>query len=412
MKINDLWGLLKKTFQEWSEDKAPRLAAALAYYTVFSLAPFLVVVIAIVGLWLGQQGAQDQILKQVQGLLGTEGGNAIREMIVGVTRPRDSLLASLFGIALLLLGAGGLFGQLQEALNTIWEVAPRPGRGLWGMIKDRFLSFTMVLGIGFLLLVSLVLSAALTAAGVFLQGLFPGFEVLMQAASFILSFAVITLLFALIFKYLPDAEIAWKDVWLGAAVTSLLFSLGKLAIELYVKNSDFTSTYGVAASLVIILIWVYYAGQVLFFGAEFTQVYANTYGSKIVPDPDAVALTEKARRQQGIPHGGSAGAAKQVEGEGLLTAKREAYLEGPPRPLTPADWGIRSLGAILITLAGFTGGLAIFSSRSRSTIRPCVENCKEQLVNRKEKTGRDRKKKVERTARTTARNVKKIFRWG
>ncbi len=302
MKPGDLWGLLKKTFAEWSEDKAPRLAAGLAYYTVFSLAPFLVVVIAIVGLWFGQSKAQSQILSQIEGLVGSQGGQAIQDMIVGASRPRSSILATIIGIVLLLMGAGGLFGQLQDSLNTIWEVAPRPGRGIWGTIKARFLSFTLVLGIGFLLLVSLILSAILTAVGVYLKGLFPGFETMMQIASFLFSFAIITLLFALIFKFLPDAETAWRDVWLGSAVTALLFAIGKLAIDLYVKNSNFTSTYGIAASLVIILLWVYYTGQILFFGAEFTQVYAKAFGKGIVPKPYAAPLSERARAQQGIPH--------------------------------------------------------------------------------------------------------------
>jgi membrane protein len=419
-----MWGLLKKTFSEWSEDKAPRLAAALSYYTVFSLAPFLVVVIAVVGLWLGQQGAQDEILNQIRGVVGTEGGDAIRDMIAGATRPRDSLWATIIGIALLLLGAGGLFGQLQEALNTIWEVAPRPGRGLLGIIKDRFLSFTMVLGVGFLLLVSLVLSTALIAAGTYMQGLFPGFEAVMQGVSFVFSFIIVTLLFALIFKFLPDAEIAWRDVWLGAAVTSLLFSLGKFAIELYVKNSDFTSTYGIAASLVIILLWVYYIGQVLFFGAEFTQVYANMYGSHIVPEEDAVPLTEEARAQQGIPHGGAEGAAQRQgasgavlpatgqeaqAGEGVHRRIPEAHqsVAQPPKPRSPADQGIRALGALLVSLVGFSGGLAIFANQSRPAAVACVENFKKAVEREKKYSGdpKDLAKGVPEVVELKARSI-------
>jgi membrane protein len=305
MKAKDIIPLIKESFSDWSEDKASRLAAALAYYTVFSISPLLVIAIAIAGQVFGQEAAQNQIVGQIQGLVGRESAEAIQGMIENARRPSASLFAASVGVITLLLGASGVFGQLQDALNTIWEVMPRSDRGIMGTIKDRFFSFTMVLGVGFLLLVSLIISAALSALNNFMTGLLPGIEIVWQILNFIISFGVITVLFALIFKVVPDVEIAWGDVWIGALVTALLFTLGKFAIGLYLGNSAVTSTYGAAGALVVILLWVYYSAQILFLGAEFTQVYANKYGSRIVADKNAVPLTEEAREQQGIPHRGS-----------------------------------------------------------------------------------------------------------
>jgi membrane protein len=400
--MGKLFNLLKQTFKEWNEDKAPRLAAALAYYTVFSLAPFLVIIIAIVGLWFGQSAAQKQIMDQITGLVGSNGAQAIEAMIAGASRPRSSILATIIAIALLLFGAGGLFGQLHDALNTIWEITPKPGRNIFRLIRERFLSFVMVLGVAFLMLVSLVLSAGLTAVGTYMKGLFPGFTALMQGVSFLFSFIVITLLFALLYKFLPEAEIAWRDVWLGAAVTALLFSIGKFFIELYVQNGNFTVTYGIAASLIIILLWAYYMGQILLFGAEFTQVYANTYGSHIRVESDAMPTSEVVRGDQGIPHGEKVieaaqrdvrqgpkkggrvvapiGEAPQREGDqppmtsAVLPAtgtpgqdKPIVYNnieQEPKRFSTRADKSLKALQAILISLVGFVSGLALWKSRS------------------------------------------------
>jgi YihY family inner membrane protein len=205
------------------------------------------------------------------------------------------------GLATLAWSASSVFAQLQEALNTIWEVEPKPGAGLLGTVRRRVLSMTMVLGIGFLLLVSLVLSAGLAALGRFFGGLLPGAEALWQVVEFAVSFGVVTLLFAAIYKVLPDAEIRWGDVWVGAAATALLFALGKLLIGLYLGHASVGSTYGAAGSLLVLLVWIYYSAQILFFGAEFTQAYARRYGSRIVPAEGAVAVTEEARAQQGMP---------------------------------------------------------------------------------------------------------------
>jgi membrane protein len=197
--------------------------------------------------------------------------------------------------------SGTVVGQLQDALDTIWEVAPKPGRGIMGFIKDRFLSLAMVLGFGFLLLVSLILSTVLTALGTFFVGLIPAAAPAMEVVNFVISLGVTALLFAMIFKLVPDAKIAWGDVWIGAALTAVLFTLGKFLLGLYLGRSGITSTYGAAGSLVALLVWVYYSAQIVFFGAEFTKAYANRFGSRIVPSRDAVPLTEEARAEQGIP---------------------------------------------------------------------------------------------------------------
>jgi membrane protein len=295
------WSLLRETATDWINDHAPRLGAALAYYTVFSIVPLLVIVIAMIGLVFGQEAAQSYILEQIKSIVGHQSAEAIKEMIQHANKPSTGIVATIIAVATLLLGASGLFGQLQDALNTIWGVERKGGGGIWGMIKDRFLSFMAVLGTGFLLLVSLVLSAALSAIGKWFGGWLPGHEVLLQGLNFLISFAVITGLFAMMFKVLPDARIAWNDVWIGAVMTAFLFTVGKFLIGLYLGKSDVASAYGAAGSLVIVLVWVYYSAQILLFGAEFTQVYANQAGSRIVPAENAVAVddtSEKSSRQE------------------------------------------------------------------------------------------------------------------
>ena len=298
--------LFKETIREWREDGANRLAAALAYYTTFSLAPLLVLIIAIAGLVGGREAAQSQTMAQVQDLLGEDGREFVEGMIESASQPETGLAATFIGAVTLLFGALGVFGELQNSLNTIWEVKPKPARnwidGVRRFVVRRLLSFTMVLGIGFLLLASLVISAAVSAFGEYVGNRWLLADFWLGLINFIISFFVITFLFAMIFKFLPEIKIAWKDVWLGAAVTSALFSLGKFLIGLYLGRSQVGNTFGAAGSLAILLIWVYYSAQILFLGAEFTQVYASRYGSRIVPDPDIVKLSEIERAEKGIPH--------------------------------------------------------------------------------------------------------------
>jgi membrane protein len=292
--LSNLPNLLKLTYQGWKEDRAARLSAALAYYTVFSLAPMLLIIIAVTGFFFGQRDiVQSQVMNQIEGLVGSEGREFVSSLLTSASNPAKGIFATLVGIVTLLFGALGVFNELHNALNTIWEVKVEETKGFVESIKkvlfSRLLSFSMILGIGFLLLVSLVISAILSAVQETVGNAIPVSEILLQLANLVISIAVITILFALIFKFLPDAEIAWRDVWLGAFVTAVLFSLGKFLIGLYLGNSAVASSFGAAGSLVLLLLWIYYSAQILLFGAEFTQVYANEFGSKILPEGEVVA---------------------------------------------------------------------------------------------------------------------------
>lgn len=310
-----LFDVLRETYREWSEDQAARLAAALAYYTAFSIAPLLLLVISIAGLVFGREAAEGQVFAQLQGLLGPDAASAIQEGIANSDNTGAGAISVIIGLATLIWSASNVFSQLQDALNTIWEVKADPDAGIVTTVRRRFLSMTMVLGIGFLLLVSLMLSAGIAAVGAFFSGLLPGGAIVWQALNFALSFAVIALLFAAIYKVLPDVTIAWSDVWIGAGFTALLFTVGKLLIGLYLGHASVGSTFGAAGSLLVFLVWVYYSAQILFFGAEFTQVFARRYGSRIVPAEGAVPLTAEARAQQGIPREEHVEQARQADGQ-------------------------------------------------------------------------------------------------
>jgi membrane protein len=275
--FHSLAELLRATFCEWKEDHCAQLGAALAFYSVFSLTPLLMIAIAIAGLVFGRDAARNGVVEQIRALVGMEAARSIEMMVDASTRPATNKVALAVGIVMLLVGASGVFGQLQDALNVIWEAPTRKGRPLLRMLQDRFLSFTMVLGSGFLLLVSLVISAALTALNDSVARIVSIDPLLLQVLHLIVSFAVTSLLFAMIFKVLPDISIGWNEVWIGAAVTSLLFSIGKVLIGLYLGESGIASVYGAVGSLLILLLWTYYSAQILLFGAEFTQVCANRY---------------------------------------------------------------------------------------------------------------------------------------
>jgi membrane protein len=336
MNFSTIIDLVKETFSEWMEDKASRLAAAIAYYTIFSLAPLVIITLSILGLVFQSEVAEQYLGDQVTALVGADGGEVFQQIAQNASRPSEATGAAIIGIAILLFGASGVFGQLQDSLNTVWEVAPKPGQGIWGIIKSRFLSFTMVLGVGFLLMVSLVISALLAAVGEFISGYFIEYVIIGQIINFLISFGFITLLFAMMFKILPDVEIAWGDVWIGAIVTALLFVAGKFLLGWYLGQQTFGSTNGAAGSILIILLWVYYSAQILLLGAEFTQVYAHRFGSRIVPDENAVLLDEETRAKQGIPRATQVeAAAQQQEGasQAEKTASRQKRTGQPEEPV-------------------------------------------------------------------------------
>lgn len=275
--------LVSATFADWNEDKAPRLAAALAYYALFSLAPLLTVAIAVAGLVFGRDAVKGHLFGQIKGFVGDTGAAAIQELIKGASSPTTGIIATIVGMVTFLVGVVGLFSQLQSALNTIWEVPPQPKQGIYAMLRKRFVAFGMVLGTGVLLLISLVLSTALAAVGEHSRQLLPRIDILWNVIDPLISFVVTAGLFAVIFKVVPDADISWRDVWVGAAVTALLFSIGRFAMAQYLGRGSIGTMYGAAGSLVVVLLWTYYAAQILFLGAEFTQVYARTYGSRSQP---------------------------------------------------------------------------------------------------------------------------------
>ena len=287
--------LLKQTFEEWLQDKAPQLGAALAYYTVFSLAPLILVLLSIVGVIFREDpaGAWTKITQQMSYFLDPSALEVVQSIAQKASQPGKSTIATIIGIALALFGASGVFGQLQDALNTIWGVKAKPGHGIWGFLRDRFLSFAMVGGICFLLLVSLAIEALLKGFSHYVQSILPGGMVIALAVYVVFDFTVVVLLFAMIFKFLPDVKIQWRDVWIGAVLTTILFGIGKWLLGFYLGSGAAGSAYGAASSLITLLLWVYYSSQILLFGAEFTQVYAARAGRAFKPTEYAVRIETK-----------------------------------------------------------------------------------------------------------------------
>lgn len=303
--MRKLWELIKQTLKEWSEDKASRLAAGLAYYTVFSIPPLLVVAIGIASLFAERQVVEQQITSQAGALMGARGEEAIETILQSAEEPgQRELLPTLLGIGLLIFGASGAFTALQDSLNTVWDVQADPKRGILAAIKERFLSFSMVLVVGFFLLVSLMLSTLLASFSGYVGGLVAEAEIVLWLINFTISFVVIMGLFVLIFKIVPDVQVAWRDVVIGAAITAVLFKIGEYALSFYFERSDPTSAFGAAGSVILLLLWVYYSAQILFLGAEFTQVYTREYGSGMKPERGAILLTEAAKATQGMPSDG------------------------------------------------------------------------------------------------------------
>jgi membrane protein len=281
MGLSGIWPLIKLSVLSWRKDYASSMGGALAYYTLFSIAPVLIIVIAVAGFFLGPEAARGEIVTQLRGLLGDDGAAAVQGLLESASQPEEGLVATITGFVLLLLGATTVFAELQSDLDRIWRApAPQAISGVWALLRARLLSFSMVLVLAFLLLVSLVVSAALAALGNWWGGWFEGWAIVLEVLNFLVSFAITTGLFAMIYKLLPRADIAWRDVWIGAAVTALLFAIGKFLIGLYIGRSGIASGFGAAGSFVVLLVWVYYSTQIFLLGAEFTWVYAHERGSR------------------------------------------------------------------------------------------------------------------------------------
>lgn len=449
-----IFPILKETVRDWMDDNALRLSAALAYYSIFSIAPLLVISIAIAGWVLGPQAAQDLLNDQLRGFVGTQAADGIQEMVKSASKPSSSILAGIMGGIALLFGASGVFGQLKDALNTIWEVRPKSGQGIMKFIRERILSFGMVLVIGFLLLVSLLLTTMLTGLTKNLGSWLPISETLVTVLSSVCSFGVVAVLFAAIFKFLPDAKVRWRDVWIGAVATALLFEVGKFLLGLYLGRESTASAYGAAASAVLVLLWVYYASCILFFGAEFTQVYAKAHGSQIQPDEHAEPVTEEARAQQGLePEKASDQPAEEKETrkpakESVIAAMPEAYaklsaqrdghhfVEEYAIPLTFAALGSGlAIGAILrrfeagpsltpteqvkegskaLLLAGSAATAAFFGSllaRTRKALEPDhLRQTGKWLAEKMDEGVVQTKKAIATTSRMTGRSSRPIAR--
>ncbi len=300
MNLNEIGSLLKQTFQSWNEDKAARLAAALSFYAVFAMAPVLIIALAVAGQVLGPVQVQTQLLNQLTATIGPQGADLIQSMLENARKPADSLVASILALGALILGAAGAFGQLQDALNTIWEVRTRTGSAIRRLLAEKFLSFLMVMGLGLVLLASLIASTALSALNTSIGGPATPATDILGVINLFVSFGVLALVFAVILKVIPDVHLRWRDVWPGALLTAVLFTLGKYAIGLYLAHSSVGSAYGAAGSLVIILLWIYYSAQIFLLGAEFTKVYARRCGSPVRPTLNAQTVTADARAQEGL----------------------------------------------------------------------------------------------------------------
>lgn len=273
--------VLKRAVAGWWNDNIPRMGAALAYYTLFSLAPVLIVAIAVAGLAFGPEAVRGEIVGQIEGLVGRQGAKAVQAMLEGAAKPSSSIPATVIGVITFFIGATGAFLELQHDLDAIWRVKPKASQHfVQALVKQRLISFGLVLGFAFLLLTSLVVSAALAAVHSYMGNAFPGVAVVWEAVNVVVSLAVITVLFAMIYKVLPDVKLSWRDVWIGGLVTAGLFTIGKSLIGVYIANSAFASTYGAAGSIIVVLVWVYYSAQIVLLGAEFTRQYVEQFGKR------------------------------------------------------------------------------------------------------------------------------------
>ena len=297
MRPKDIWTLVKESFSAWSDDYAPSMGAALSYYTLFSIAPLLIIVIAVAGLFFGEDAVRGVIFAQLDALMGEESAEAVQDMLASASEPSTGAIATVASIVGLLIGATTAFNEIQNDLDRIWRApAAEKASGIWKLLHTRLLSFGMILGIAFLLTVSLVTSAALSMIGKWWDGWLGGWEPLAHVLDITINLALLTVVFALIYKIIPRVKIAWHDVWIGAAVTSMLFTIGKVLIGVYLGKSDVASSFGTAGSLVLMMVWVYYASQIFLFGAELTRVYAERYGSRREGTQRRAAQTRVGRR--------------------------------------------------------------------------------------------------------------------
>jgi len=285
--------MLKETFNNWSDHHATRLGAAVAFYTLLSFAPLLILLAALAALVFSKETAQNGLIDQARQTIGDRGADTVKSMLSNAQKPSSGVFASIVAFATLLFGASGVFTELQDALNTIWDATPKNASGIMGLLKQRLFSFGMVLSVGFVLLASLLVSAGLALVGKFFSGLIPLPAPVFEAINFVVSFAVITVLFGLMFKYVPAIHISWRNVWTGAVGTALLFAIGKLLLGLYLGKASVGSAYGAAGSLVAMIVWVYYSAQIFFFGAEFTRVYADKHSD--AKSPQAPGQTAQAQ---------------------------------------------------------------------------------------------------------------------
>lgn len=354
--FKEWWALVKRAASAWLDDYAPSMGAALSYYTVFSLAPMLLIVVSVAGLVFGEDAVRGELFGQLTGLMGEDGAKAVEGLLASVSKPSEGIIGTLVGVAILIVGATTVFGELQDALDRIWRAPAREGSGLWALLRARLLSFGMILGLAFLLMVSLVLGAVISALGGWWGPAFGGWEVLAQVVNVLVGFGLTTLVFAMIYKMMPRVQVRWHDVWLGAAVTSLLFTIGKFLIGLYIGKSGVASGFGAAGSLVVVFVWVYYSAQIFLIGAEFTWIYAKTFGSlrgmqdaaKAEGAPASAAASDAPSRD-----GATAGAQGQVKAEPALPpspspAAAAAAAAAPERPAAPASWADIGTGLAVV----------------------------------------------------------------
>lgn len=349
--------LIRQTVSEWMEDGALKLSAALAYYSVFSIAPLLIICVSIAGLALGADAVRGQLDEQLSGYVGKQAAAGVQSLVQGAAKPTQGWVGAVTGFAVLLLGASGVFGQLKDALNIIWDVRVTKKSGIAGFLRQRLLTFGMVLVLGFLLLVSLLLSAAIAALNKYLNSILGVPAEVWALVAVVVSMALLAVLFATIFKMLPDIQVRWRDVWVGAVVTAILFEAGKFGLGFYLGRESTASTYGAAASVVLLLLWVYYASCILLLGAEFTQVYARASGRKILPAPNAELISEESSGKKPMTVDGKP-AEPQRQGVDLREMQPQSSRSAPHRAIKILAVSSHEDGRALVPVGAFLGTLA------------------------------------------------------